>query len=197
MKKMVLGLLLAAFAFGLQARELKLAVVDMEKIFREYYKSKVAEEAIKAQAEIYRNYVVKLNTEATKLTEQYKVALDGSQNIALSENERKKHAAETERLEREIKMKVAEREDYATGKNRQMQELELKKRNEVVEDIRNEVKRRSAAEGYDLVLDISGKTLNDIATVVHYNANMDITKEIITELNRSNKTIDNDKEKKQ
>ena len=36
----------------------RIAVVDLDKVFREYYKSRIAEDAIRAQGETCRGYLV-------------------------------------------------------------------------------------------------------------------------------------------
>ena len=62
MKKSVIFLLLLVSISVLKA-EILTGVVDLERIFREYYKSKIAEELIKQQAQIYRNYLSRLESE--------------------------------------------------------------------------------------------------------------------------------------
>ncbi len=187
MKKILAGLLIAMLGLPSWAAGIKVAVIDMENVFKNYYKSKIAEESIRAQAEIYRNYLLKLNTDSKKLEEEFKVARDAAQNIALSGKERSEAEAKAERLEREIKAKATEQEQYALEKNKQMKELELAKRSEIMDDINREVKKRALSEGYDLVLDTSGKTLNAISPVVYFRDTIDLTSVVLTELNRTDK----------
>jgi Skp family chaperone for outer membrane proteins len=161
----------------------RIAVADVEKIFREYYKSKIAEDVIRQQSEVYRAYLLKLKDELKKLEDAHAVARDGAQNIALSDAERAEFEVSARRKGEEIAIKRAEAEKYAVDKNKQMIKLELDKRAEVLDDIRAEVKRRAAAEGYDFVLDVSGRTSNDISMVVYFNPTADLTAELIKSLN--------------
>lgn len=163
--------------------EQRIAVADVEKVFREYYKSKIAEDVIRQQSEVYRAYLLKLKDELKKLEEALAVARDGAQNIALSDAERAEFEITVRRKGEELAIKRAEAEKYAADKNKQMIKLELDKRAEVLDDIRAEVKRRAAAEGYDFVLDISGRTSNDISMVVYFNPAVDLTAELIKSLN--------------
>lgn len=185
MKKLWTVMFLAVLWLGAGAAEMRIAVIDMEHVFRNYYKSKIAEESIRSQAEIYRNYLLKLNEDNKKLDAEYKIARDAAQNIALSGQERTDAEAKAARLERELKGKLAEQEQYALDKNRKMKELEVAKRSEIMADIAREVKKRALSEGYDLVLDSSGKTLNAISAVVYHRDGIDLTAGVLAELNRT------------
>lgn len=184
MKKIFLILVFSAVLLPLSAAAAqKIAVVDMEKVFREYYKSRIAEESIRQQAEVYRAYLLKLKDELRKLEDEYAVARDESQNIALSEDQRRKASDTARRKTEEIAAKRAEAEKYAVEKNNQMKDMELAKRQAIIEDIKNEIKRRAALEGYDIVLDTSGRTANDFPAVIYHNPAIDLTAELIKSLN--------------
>ncbi len=185
LKSAAVVLMLALFAVSADAAGGRFAVVDMDKVFKSYFKSKIAEEAIKAQADVFRQHLMKLGEEGRALESEYKVALDASQNIALSENERRTAAQKAEALSRQVKIKLAEAERYAYEKNEQMKQLELSKRSEIMEDIRREVARYAVSEGYDMVLDSTGKSLGDISVVVYSSAGNDLTERVITSLNRT------------
>ncbi len=159
------------------------AVVDLEKVFKEYYKSKIAEGAIRQQAEIFRAYLLKLQDQIRQLETECNTARDKAQNLALEESARTA-AAETLRSKtRELAAKRAEAEQYATERNRQMREFEQQKRQDILADIRAEIRRRALAEGYDFVLDSSGKTMNDVPTVLYCNPAVDLTEEVLKTLN--------------
>lgn len=182
MKKILLLFAFAAVCLPALAAP-KIAVADLEKVFKEYYKSKIAEDVIRQQSDVYRAYLLKLRDEVRKLEEEYKVARDGAQNLALNETARREFEALAARKTEEVAAKRAEAEKYAVEKNNQMRELELAKRREIIADIRNEIKRRAAAEGLDLVLDASGRTSNDVSAVLYANPAMDLTAELIKALN--------------
>ena len=52
-------------------------------------------------------------------------------------------------------------------------------------DIQRAVSRRATAEGYNFVIDRSGKTLNGQPAVIFYPAKNDITDAVLRELNRT------------
>ena len=185
MKK--IGLLIAFFAgmvFPLFSGECKIAVVDLEKVFREYYKSKIAEDMIRRQAGIYRNYLERLANELKTAQAQAANARADVLNIGLSEAERAKAEKTAAQAIRTVSEKRAEIELYRSGREKDMQKLEADKRKEIMADINAELKKRAAAGGYTYVFDSSGKTTNNQGAILIYPESHDITSEVITNLNR-------------
>jgi len=158
----------------------------MDQVFQNYYKTKIADSTLKQQAEIYKAWIKKLNESLTKLEEEFKVVRDASQNIALSASERETKRFEAQKKYREIREKQVELEQYTSEKTQQYKQLETQKRDDILAEIAKEVKRRATLEGYTLVLDKSGKTLNGIPSIIYSSPTADITDPVITELNRGN-----------
>ncbi len=182
----MLTLFAALLAFGLGAAEnQRFAVVDLEKVFREFYKSRIAEDAIKSQSEIYRAYLLKLNEQLQQLQKEAATLLLNAQNIALTETERRDSVRAAEAKKREVDEKKAEIELYGTERSQDLRRMEQGKRVEVMNEIMAEVRRRAAAEGYGFVLDSSGRTMNDQPAVLVFPPADDITAQVIAELNRT------------
>lgn len=178
------GLVLPAGAEPPQPKMQRIAVVDLDKVFREYYKSRIAEEAIRQQGEVYRSYLLKLNEQHQKLQEEASRLLMNAQNIALSDEERRRSVRSAEEKRREVEEKKSEIELYASERSKDLRRVEEDKRQEIMRDILLELKRRSTAEGYDFVFDSSGKTLNQQPGVLLFPASVDLTAQLIAELNR-------------
>ena len=67
-------------------RDDKAAVIDLDRVLQEYYKTKIVEGNLKRQADIYKDYAKKLGESLTKLQSEFVALRDSSQNIALSDN---------------------------------------------------------------------------------------------------------------
>ena len=185
MKKSFLLLLSALFmTVTLAAAESKIAVVDLEKVFREYYKSKIAEDMIRRQTGIYQNYLDRLVKELKDAQTKAANAKADALNIGLSAKERAKAEKEATEAIRLVTEKRAEIELYRSGRAKDIQKLEDEKRKEIMDDIKAELKKRAASGGYTYVLDSSGKTTNNQSAVLIYPERHDITKEVISSLNR-------------
>ena len=83
-KALLAVLALSCFAAVPAAGAERIAVVDLDKIFHEYYKSRIAEETIRTQGESYRSYLIQLNDRREKLAEEARTAAFNSRNVALS-----------------------------------------------------------------------------------------------------------------
>ena len=121
-------LLLAAFlcaGIAAQAAEVqRFAVVNLEKVFREYRKSRIAEDAFKQQAEVYRNYFVKQQGLLVQLRKQAEQLQEEARNPALSEADRSKAGADAVVKAREVAAKEAELKLYAAERLRTMRDAE-------------------------------------------------------------------------
>ena len=177
------------------AESLKIAVVDMARIFDDYYKTRIVQSQLEEQQSVYRTHVTAMNEEYNKLQEEYKVLLDAAQNITLKEAERQEKAAEASKKLAEVKQKERDINQYLTEKSRQFKELEDTKRTEITAEILGEVQRRATVDCYDIVLDYSGKTTSSLASVVFFKPNLDITDAVLEELNRGNNAVINQNKK--
>ena len=163
----------------------KIGTVDLERIFKEYYKSRIAEDAIRRQSDTYRKYMLQLNSQLQNLLAEERVAKLNAQNIALDAAEQKKAVEAAETAIRRVREKRAEIELYGRSRTDALRGMETRKRQEVMTDILAEVRRRATAEGYDFVFDRSGRTMNDQPALLVSPAKADFTDSVIRELNRT------------
>lgn len=184
--------------FGAQAGDVKIAIVDMERIFQDYYKTKIQDANLKRQAEIFKDYSDKLSDSLQKMQDEFKSLRDSSQNIALTDVERESRRLAAQDKYRQVTAKEAEMRQYNREKQRQLRDDFEKMRTDIIEEIKRIVKERCALEGYSLVLDKSGMTLNNIPAIIYFNPAMDITEGVIKDLNRGHETeLSNDPAKNQ
>jgi len=182
------ALLLGMVSIGVQAatpQPQRFAVVNLERVFREYRRSRIAEDAIKQQAEIYRLYMVKQGGLLARLKKEAEDVRIQATNPALAQDERTRLGAEAVMKAKEVAAKESELQLYVSERARTMREIEEKKREEIMVDIYKEIDRRAVAEGFDFVLDSSGKTMNEQPTVLRFPASCDLTEAVIRELNRA------------
>lgn len=183
--KKILTILLVSFAVvSAAAAELRIAVVDLDRVFREYYKSRIAEDYLTQQAEAARLYLGQLTNKLEKQKAEYRRLHAASMNQAISDAERKKLTAALKDQELAIKATENEIAVYQREISRELQRLEQAKRKEILLDIQREIRRRAAAENYAFVLDCSGKSANGLPVVLIYPAKNDISNAVIRELNR-------------
>ena len=179
---LMLALTLASAA--VHAADLKIAVIDMGKAFDEYEKTKTIEIKLNQQMEVFREYSNQLQQQYQNLRKQYESARDDSQNIALSGAERENRRLKAQQLYESMLLKDQEMNSYKESRKEQIREMYTKLRDEAVDEIRKAVHNKAVLEGYTIVLDKSGETLNNVESVIYFQANLDITESIIQDLNR-------------
>lgn len=169
---------------ALMAERQKFAVVDMKKLFDDYYKSKIANANLKKQAEVYKEYAERLNESRLKLQEEFKELRDASLNIALSESEKENKRLAAQDKYRQWKAKEAEYTQYNQDKQKKLLDAQSKQRMGILDEIKALIRKRCVLEGYTIVFDVSGKTLNDIPSIIYFNPSVDLTESVLKELNR-------------
>ena len=100
MKRIIaaLALAFAVSAGAVHAAEVKIAVIDLQKIFQEYEKTKTIEIKLNQQIEVFREYSNQLKQQYQNLRKQYESARDDSQNIAYSGAERENKRQKAQQL---------------------------------------------------------------------------------------------------
>ena len=163
----------------------RIGTVDLEKVFREYHKSRAVEEFINQRADAVRTYLNQMREQLKTLRAEMHKHGTNAGNPALSASELANAKRLADDAIRKVKAKEAEIELYTSQITREIRELENKKRQEIMADINAEVRRRAAVRGFNFVMDSSGKTLNGQPALVVVPAERDITAEVIRELNRT------------
>ena len=188
MKKMLLKVLLVlAVCTGVelsaQNMPLKIAVIDMNRVFQEYNKTKINEAKLKKQADIYKEYSNQLAQSLNKLRQEFVKLRDDSQNMVYTAAERENRRLNAQEKYRQTAAKEAELREYNRERQKQLRDEYEKLRSSILQDISNVVTEKCLAEGYGLVLDKSGRTLNNIPFVVYSSKMLDITDSVIKTLN--------------
>lgn len=186
-KSLTVAALIGALALGAAApaqADIKVGFVDMNKVFSSYYKTKDAEGKIREvgsaakkelddRVEVYkksREEILKLNEELAK-PELSKEAKEKKQK------DRDEKISQFNDLEREIN-------EFRTTREKQIQEQMLRMRETIVKDITALIQDKVKKENYDLVLDKSGNSSNNVPLVLFSKDTNDFSDEIITTLNK-------------
>jgi Skp family chaperone for outer membrane proteins len=178
---MILSLLLTA---GAHAADVRIACIDMGKVFDAYYKTNTAQMKLHQTRETYRQHAL----EQQKLIEldqkRFEALLDESQKISLSEEARNAKREEARRLENKIRQDRRDAIEYNQAKAKDLMDNYMKERNDILAEINKWIKSYSESNNYDLVIDISGNNSNNNPTVIYYNPALDISGVTISSLNK-------------
>ena len=171
-----------------QAAETRIVFANMDRIFGEFYKTKLADTQLREQAGQVMDERKKLMGDFEKLQQEFNKLRDDAQNTALNEDVRaqRRNSAEEKLVEvRDFESKIR-RFDETRGKQIKDQQQRMRKR--IVEEIRDTIQAYARNQMYSAVLDTSGLTANGVEAVLYVEPRVDITGEIIDVLNRGRPT---------
>jgi len=188
MKKLLPILLLtAAFSFGgvtSALAQMKVGVVDMNKVFTSYHKTKAAESRLnEARAQAKKDLDGRLESLKSNMEEINKLEED-TKKPELADDKRKiavKLRDEKISLVRGLDREIAE---FRGTRERQLQEQFMRMRGDIVQDIMKVVDSKVKAEGYDIVFDSSGLGVSQVKVVLFSSSSMNFSDSVITDLNK-------------
>ena len=184
---------LLALAVGIAAApvsaqaQMKVGTIDMKQVFDSYYKTKDAEAKInESRAQAQKELAERLDT-FNKAQEQARKLNEEAGKSELSE---KAKADKTKGLNEKLQeLGVMQREvqEFQQTRERQLSEQSVRSRNVLVEEINKIVSDVVKTNGYDLVFDKSGQSLNAVNVLVHSKDSFDFTADVLSKLNADQK----------
>jgi Skp family chaperone for outer membrane proteins len=189
MKQLLVTLTLAAAFCSIAASpalaQMKVGIVDMNKVFTSYYKTKDAEARLnEARAQAKTDLDGRLETLKSNMEEINKLEADATKPELSAD---KKQAAARSREEKINEVRNLDREigEFRQTRERQLQEQFMRMRGDIVQDIMKVVDARVKSEGFDLVFDKSGQGISQVPVVLYSAPSMEFSDSIIAELNKN------------
>jgi outer membrane protein len=173
---------LTAFLATAGLAEMKVATVDLDKVFTAHPKTqaaeaelKKAEEAVEEEMEQVAEGLRALEADVTKLRE-------AARSPMLSDEARATKRAEAEDKLTELQEAQLRARRTQETKLKQLREQLMASRQGIVDELLKEVAAFAEAEGFDLVLDRSGMTMNMVPLAVYSAPELDVTERLIERL---------------
>ena len=178
-----LALVTAVGTGSAHAQKLKIATIDMQELFKEYHKTsqeqqKFGEEFARIQKENNERLTGIRTLEETLQSLKKKI-----EDPTLGDNVKREKSREFQLKLDEAKAMDRERREFL---GRRTRALDLKKQSSmqgILEEIRERITEYSKTEAFDLVLDKSGFSTNQVPFVLYTKDATDITKALLEGLN--------------
>jgi outer membrane protein len=175
---------LVLLALASPAAEPKIATIDLAKVFSDYYKTKLADAAIKEEITGLEKDRKAYIEDLQKAGDDYKKAIDEANNQAVSAEEREKRKKEAEGKLIKINDLKQTLEQFDRTAKGNMDEKMRQTRDKIVNEIKNVVSAKAKSAGYTMVLDSSSAEPGGRPPVIIYtNGENDITTNVLTQLN--------------
>ena len=177
----------AVFFCGATAAQaqMKVGVVDMNKVFSGYYKTKDAENKINDAREVAKKELDDRMESHKQLLDEINQLNKDVDNKALSESARADRQKKREDKITQVRTLEQEINEFKGSREKQLQEQAVRMRNQIVEEIMKVITDKVKSDNYDLVFDKSGQSLNGVQIVLAARENMEFSQDIINALNKN------------
>jgi len=178
---------LAAVSVPVQAQgQVRIAVVDLKKVFDGYWRTKQADSQLKERAADFEKARNGLIEDYKKANEEFRTLLESAQDPALSADEREKRKKDLEKKQTDLREQEASIRTFDQNSRQALADQQGRMRESVLRDIRGVVDEKARAGGFNLVIDVAATTVNQ-TPVVMYNTlagtDSDISDGVLTQLN--------------
>ena len=180
---LILLFLILTIPLTVSAQPIKIASVDMGKVFDEYYKTKKAAATLNDRKTSYDKEIKERGLELEKMQDDLKKLKEESENPVFTDDKRAEKRGAlgikitewNQQLRRFEEMKQIRMRDFL------QQEEQMKKM--LVGEITEIVNQKARKDGCTMVVDKSGLTSNRVPVFVYIQDSLDITADIIKTLN--------------
>ncbi len=163
---------------------LKIATVDMQALFQDYYKTKSTRDAMQKDVDRVKDEqkdrVAKLEALQKEL-EGFKKQLS---DVSLKDDAKKREIQATAQVKnQEFQGLRTEFEEFIKRKDRAVKEQMMIQMKEIFEELRVKVQKHAEAEGYDYVLDKTGTSTTQVPILLYTKDATDITAALLKTIN--------------
>jgi outer membrane protein len=173
---------LLAFSAAAQS---KIAIIDLRKVFDEYFKTKAADANLKEKAGELDKERKNLMDQYGKLRDDYKKSLDGANDQAVSADEREKRKKSAESKLLEIKELEQTIDQFDRQSRTSLEEQQRRMRDNILKEIQSVINTKAKSGNYSLVLDTASESFNKTPIVLYTNGENDLTVMVLKELNQA------------
>jgi outer membrane protein len=166
------------------AQKLNIATVDMQGLFKEYYRTNEAQQ----QINIERARIQKDNNERLARIREIETQLQSLkkqlEDPAISDKKKQDLFKEWQMKQQEGIALDRERREFLQRRNRALNETMVQRMRGILEEIRKLVEEKAKADDYDYVFDKSGLSTSQVPFLLYTKDATDITPGLIKELNK-------------
>jgi outer membrane protein len=165
--------------------QMKIGIIDMKRVFQEYYKTKEAEKKVNEDKSKAKKELDSRSGTYQKLIGDWDGAMKIVKDPLVNQDLKVQKQAEAEKIASEAKALEREIDEFRRRREQQLQEQVLRMRKGLLEDISQQVEEMSKRDNYDLVFDKSGVSPSGVKFLLHSKDAVDFSTEILAQLNKS------------
>lgn len=163
---------------------LKIAVVDMAKLYDNHYKTEEQNAKLRADEQKAQEELDRLNKEGNALVNEYKELVDQSNNPTATAEAKSKAQGQAQQKLEEIQKKQNEVGSFKANIQRSLQQRLQTFRNVILEEIGKVATDVAKRRGATLLLDKAGPSLIGVPAVLYADSGYEITDDVMKEINK-------------
>jgi outer membrane protein len=186
MKHLLLTLALLGSAPGLQAQTPpKILIIDLGKIFANHWKILQEQTKMSADEAVAQKELDRIGHEGEALVEQLKELDETTKSPTASSEAKSRAMAEAQTKSQEVQRKKEEQNEFAQKVSQELRQRINSFKTVMYEEISKTAGEVAKRHGATLLLDKSGPTMAGISNIVYYDPSLEITDEVLVEVNKT------------
>lgn len=187
MKKLLFLCLLALAPFSAAHADLKIAVIDLGQAFDKYTVTADARKKLNEKHDQYQKELQDMISDYNHMGEELEALLKASQDPTLSKDAQQAKAKAADDKKQEFLALKNKLEERKSELDKELNDEMLRRHKEILDQITQVVDSYAGPAGYDLVVDTSSVTPTSGVSIILFHSSklIDITQEIITQLNKN------------
>ena len=184
MKKFIPALFVAAVLFAGNARAAgDIVFVDLQEVFKRFYKTQLAQDQIRQQADDIKIERETMEADIKKMKEELEVLRTDSRDETLSEEIRESKRNQLEEKLVELQRKEQEMNDFEKLRMQQLEQQNKRMSIKLFDEIHEVIIIYSKEQGFSAVVDRSAQSRAGMQTILYVSPQMDITAQVLAVLN--------------
>jgi len=167
----------------------KILVVDLAKVFDNHYKTLEQQAKLQADEAKAQDQLSQITKEGNALVEQFKELDEQSKNPTATAEAKAKAQADAQKKYDEIQQKRSEQNSFVQNTRTTLQQRFQTFKTLMVEEITKIAVEIAKKKGATFLLDKSGPTLIGVSNVLYFDPSLDITEEVMAEINKDRPAV--------
>ncbi len=194
MKKVFPALVFAATLLAGSAHAAgDIVFVDLQEVFKRFYKTQLAQDQIRQQADDIKLERATMEEEIKNLKEEVEVYRADSRDETLSEEVREAKRNQLEEKLVELQKKERDVKDFEKLRSQQLEQQNKRMSLKLFDEIHEVIVNFAKEKGYAAVVDRSAQSRAGMQTVLYASVQMDITADVLVVLNEGREETEAEK----
>jgi outer membrane protein len=177
------AVLLLAFSSVPALAQVKIATVDLKKLFDSYYKTKLASAAIQERADELQKDYTGMADDLKKRSDQYEQLLESADDPAVSDDERARRKQAAGDQLKQLQDSRAAIDQFQRQAQVTLSDQKERMRDNILADVKKAVADKAKVAGDTLVIDSDAETVNGTPAIIYTTGDNDLTADVLKQLN--------------